>query len=254
MWAADSRGRTEISGYSLFDDFRSELGYTAILTPGTVAGFAEFHRRLCSKPWGDLLAPAIAMARDGLEMTPFVRDFFARKMMPGVPDGMARLKATAACAQIYLHPEGRFFEVGEVLRQPDYARTLERLAADGPEDFYTGRLGAEIAADLEANGAYVTRGDLEGYTARHGEPVRGTYRGFEVASNPPPGSGVTLIQMLQILEHFDLAACGHGSAAHLDLVARAMAAAHVDRNAHLADPDFADVPLEAMLSPDRAAL
>ncbi len=89
---------------------------------------------------------------------------------------------------------------------------------------------------------------------KSGPPVKGQYRGLDVSSNPPPGSGVTLIQMLQILEHFDLASMDHGSAAHIDVVARAMAAAHSDRNEYLADPDFADVPVETMLSKDRAEM
>ena len=132
------------------------------------------------------------------------------------------------------------------------ARTFERIAAEGAGGFYTGELGAEIAGDLSANGSFVTADDLANYRPRSCEPVKGSYRGYEVSSNPPPGSGVTLIAMLQILEHFDLAAAGHGTARHIDLVARAMAAAHTDRNEHPADPDFADVPVAMLTSKERA--
>jgi gamma-glutamyltranspeptidase/glutathione hydrolase len=253
MWQADMKGRTEVSGYTLFDDYRSELGYTSIMTPGTVAGFAEAHRRMGSKPWGELLQPAIRMARDGFDMTSYVRDYFTRDFMPGIPDGMTRITKTDACRDIYVHPEGRLYKVGEVLRNPDYGDTLEAISSNGPEEFYRGALGKKIADDLSANGSYVTAEDLAGYKPNCGAPVQGSYRGYRVSSNPPPGSGVTLIQMLQILDHFDLGALDHGSAAHIDLVARAMAAAHSDRNEYLADPSFADVPVDMMVSQDRAA-
>jgi gamma-glutamyltranspeptidase/glutathione hydrolase len=254
MWAADSRGRTEVSGYSLFDDFRSELGYTSILTPGAVAGFAEVHRRFGSLPWGDLLLPAARMARDGVRVTSYAHDFLAREPMPGIPGGVQRVSATAACKAIHLHPEGRLYRVGELHRNPDMARTFERIAAGGAESFYRGELAAEMSADLEANGAFVTADDLAGYMVSTAPPVTGRYRGLSVTSNPPPGSGVTLIQMLQILEHFDLAALGHGTAAHFDIVARAMAAAHRDRNEFLADPAFAEVPVAMLLSAERTAM
>ncbi len=253
MWTADMMGRTEISGYTLFDDFRSELGYTSILTPGTVAGFAEAHSRLGSKPWAELLAPAIALARDGFAMTPYVREFWTRKMMEGLPDGRTRVSRTDASKRIFLHPEDRFYEVGEVFRNPDYGDSLEIIANGGTEEFYRGAFGQRIAEDLSGNGSYVTAGDLANYTPTCHAPVKGSYRGYGVSSNPPPGSGVTLIAMLQILEHFDLAAAGHGSAKHIDLVARAMAAAHRDRNQYLADPNFADVPVEMLTSKARAA-
>ena len=254
MWAAASQGRTEVSGYSLFDDFRSELGYTSILTPGTVAGFAEIHRRFCAKPWGVLLAPAARMAYDGVPTTSYVHDFLTRKMMAGIPEGLQRISVTEACKAIHLHPEGRIYNVGELHRNPDMARTFERIGDGGAESFYRGDLAEQIIADFDANGSYVTAGDMAAYAVKSAAPVKGRYRGLDVTSNPPPGSGVTLIQMLQILEHFDLGALGHGSAAHIDLVARAMSAAHRDRNEYLADPDFAEVPVDMMLSHDRAAM
>lgn len=253
MWTDAMRGRAEISKYTQFDDFRSELGYTAIMTPGTVAGFFEAHRRFGTRPWAELLQPAIAMARDGLVMTPFVRDFWSRPPQPGAPSGLQRLNATPECARLFLKPDGSLHEVGATFRNPDLADTLATLAEGGRDVFYTGAMAQRMAADLEANGSFVTAADLAGYRVRVGEPVRGRYRGFEVASNPPPGSGVTLVQMLQILEQFDLASHPHGSAAHLDLVARAMAAAHADREEWLGDPDFVDVPVAKLLSPERAA-
>jgi gamma-glutamyltranspeptidase/glutathione hydrolase len=174
-------------------------------------------------------------------------------MMPGVPDGIARISASEACRDIYWHPEGRLYDVGELHRNPDMADTMEIIAEGGAEAFYRGALGQRIAADLEENGAFVTAGDLASYTPQSVEPVTGAYRGYTVASNPPPGSGATLIEMLQILEHFDLGSLDHGSADHLDLVARSMAAAHADRNEYLGDPAFGDVPTDLLVSGERAA-
>jgi gamma-glutamyltranspeptidase/glutathione hydrolase len=253
MWQHDCKGRTPISGYSLFDDYRSEIGYTSIMTPGTPAGFGTFHERHCSMPWADLLAPAIEQARAGIVVSPHTANVWLSYRQPGIPDGMTRITKTPECARVYLHPDGRFYKVGEAMRLPDYARTLERLARGGWREFHSGALGEEISADLSAHGAYVTRADLAGYQPELAAPVEGSYRGFTVRSNPPPGSGVTLIEMLQILEHFDLAALNHCSTRHIDLVARAMAAAHVDRNEYLGDPHFADVPVELLISKQRAA-
>lgn len=253
MWEADLAGRSEISGYTLFDDFRSELGYTAIMTPGTMAGFAETHSRLASWDWKDLLAPASRLARDGYPLAGHVRDFWAKPWAPGIPDGIARLKASKACADIYLRPGGRLPDVGEIIRNPDMADTLDILARDGAASFYTGALAARVAEDMAANGGFVTAEDLAGYSIRSSQPVFGTYRGLTVASNPPPGSGAILILMLQILDQFDLGALGHGTAESLHLIASAMAHAHHDREQHLADPDFTPVDVDFLVSSERAA-
>jgi len=200
------------------------------------------------------LAPAARMAHDGARVTSYAHDFLTRDMMAGIPGGLQRVSVTEACKAIHLTPEGRIYRVGELHRNPDMARTFERIAKGGADSFYRGELAAQITADLDANGSFVTAEDMANYAVKSCAPVKGQYRGLDVSSNPPPGSGVTLIQMLQILDHFDLASMGHGSAAHIDVIARAMAAAHRDRNEYLADPDFAEVPVDMMLSKDRAAM
>jgi gamma-glutamyltranspeptidase/glutathione hydrolase len=252
MWAAESKGRSEISGYALFEDFRAELGYGAIMTPGTVAGFARFHERFCTWDWADLLAPAIRMAREGVQVTSFLHDFLTRKPMPGLPTGKQRVTTTRACAALYLDASGAFHDIGATIRHTGMADTFERLARAGAQDFYAGAIAARIAEDFERNGAFVTAEDLAAYRVREGAPVIGTYRGYTIASNPPPGSGAVLIAMLNILEEFDLGD-RPGSVRHLDLVARAMAAAHEDRERELGDPEFVPVPVEEMVSRSRAA-
>ncbi|PWS38875.1 gamma-glutamyltransferase [Falsiroseomonas bella] len=252
MWAADSKGRSAISGYALFEDHRAELGYTAIMTPGTVAGLARFHETLCTWDWANLLAPAIRMAKEGITVTPFFADFLVRPPQPGLPTGMQRVTKTPACAALYLK-DGGFHAVGDVIRHPQMAETLERLAAKGAADFYTGEIAGRIADDFARNGAFVTADDLAAYRPVESPPVIGSYRGYGIASNPPPGSGAVLIAMLNILEQFDFAGVHPGSVRHLDLVARAMAAAHEDREQWLGDPAFVEVPVETMISKARAA-
>jgi len=253
MWEKDLAGRSEVSGYTLFEDYRSELGYGAIMTPGTVVGFAETHRRLATWEWKDLLAPASRLARDGYPLAAHVRDFWARPPGPGIPDGITRLKASKACADIYLRAGDKLPDVGEIIRNPDMADTIDTLAREGAESIQGGSLASRIVEDMAANGGFVTAEDLAEYRPRAGAPVFGRYRGYTVASNPPPGSGAVLIQMLQILEHFDLRALGHGTAESLHLIASAMDYAHHDRDQYLADPDFTPVDVEFLISADRAA-
>ncbi|NKC33538.1 gamma-glutamyltransferase [Falsiroseomonas selenitidurans] len=253
MWAADSQGRSEISGYALFEDFRAELGYGAIMTPGTVAGLAHVHAQFCTRDWAHLLQPAIRMAREGVVVTPFFHDFLARAPQPGLPDGLRRVTTTPACAALYLDAQGALHRVGDTLRHPEMAVTLQRLAEKGAADFYQGAIAARIAEDFAAHDAFVTAADLAAYRVREEAPVIGSYRGHRIASNPPPGSGAVLIAMLNILENFDLSAVRPGSLRHYDLVARAMAAAHEDREAMLADPEFHPVPVAEMMSKARAA-
>lgn len=252
MWQDACRGRSEISGYTLFDDYRSELGYTAIMTPGTVAGLFDAHTRLGTKPWADLIAPAITLAREGMTVTPPVFDFWTHTPQPGLPDGKRRVSTTEACKKIFLKPDGSIYAVGEKIVNADLANTLKRIALGGAKEFYHGELSQQILADLSANGSYITPSDFTGYRVRTGKPVIGSYRGYTILSNPPPGSGIVLIEMLHILENFDLGSLPHNSAPYLDLVARAMAAAHTDRNQYLGDPEFVDVPIQKFLSKEHA--
>ena len=252
MWEHNISGRTEVSKYVLFDDFRNELGYTSIMTPGTVAGLHEFHCRFATLPWAELIAPSAHLAREGFAVTPFLENYWTRHYAPGMPDGLTRIRFCGESRKVFLHPEGRPYRVGETFRNPDLAGILEEVGEGGSESFYQGRIGRIMTEDLESNGAFVTGEDLKGYRVRSGEPVTGSYRGFTVASNPPPGGGVTLIEMLHILEHFELGSLDHNSAPHLDLVARAMAASHLDREAHLGDPEFGPVPAERLVSKEHA--
>jgi gamma-glutamyltranspeptidase / glutathione hydrolase len=252
MWQDDVVGITAVSRYAYFADYRNELGYQAIMTPGTVAGFFEAHRRFGTRAWADLLAPAIRTARQGWAVTPFVHEFWSRPPTVGKPDGLRRISTTPDCARLYLRADGSLKRVGDLVVNPDMAHTLEQIAHGGPEAFYRGDLGTCIVEDLAHHNAFVTAKDLRSYEVKVTAPLIGSYRGYRVATNPPPGSGLTILEMLNILEGFELRALGHNSVSYIDLVARTMAAAHADRNAYLGDPDFVDVPIARLMSKEHA--
>lgn len=232
----------------------NDLGYQAICTPGTVRGLATVLERWGTISWEQALEPAAALAEAGFIVDRHLATNW--KMRRLYPEGCSLLdyiEANAEACRIYLRDNGRPYEDGELLRNPDYARTLRRLARNGADDFYTGELAQAMSQDLEANGALVTGADLASYTLRSEQPVEGNYRGFQVASSQPPHGGPTLMAILNILEAYDLKALGHNSPEYIWLVAMAMKAAFADRNRYLGDPAFVDLPLEWMTSKQRAA-
>ena len=260
MWAKDFVGYTPVTRCTLFDDYRSELGYSSIMTPGTVAGFGEIHRSYCTMKWSDLIAPAIKTAREGFQVPPNVVEFLTghgrirNQSQPwGMPDGLTRVKATDACARIYLRKDGKLIQSGDLLINRDMANTLEILAEEGPDSFYQGSLARTIIRDLEANGSFITGEDLARYRPKKTGPLSTTYRGYTITSNQPPGGGPCLIELLNILAGFPLGKTEHNGPEHLDILARAMQFIHTDRNNYLGDPDFVSVPLDSIfLSKERA--
>ncbi len=222
-------------------------GHRSVGVPGTVAGFDLALRRFGTKTWAQLAAPAARLAEDGFPLSPaMAREFAAR---------MAEWKANAAAARIFLKPDGSGWAAGETWRQPDLARTLRRLADGGRAAFYGGETARLMAADMARHGGLVTEADLAAYEAKERRPVRGTYRGLEVWSMPPPSSGgVALVEMLNMLEPLDVRALGHNSPVHLHRLAETMRRAFADRARWLGDPDFnADLPMERLLSKQHAA-
>jgi gamma-glutamyltranspeptidase/glutathione hydrolase len=222
-------------------------GPLAVGVPGLVAGAALALERFGTLPLAQVLEPAIRLAEDGFEIGPrhaaAARAWAGRGMRARFPE-TARIQLPATDGEI---------RPGWRLRQPELAATLRTLAREGPKAFYQGELARAIAAEMARQGGLVTLADLAAYEPRLREPVRGGYRGLEVLSFPPPSSGgVALVQMLAMLEGFDLAARGAGSSASLHVVAEAMKLAFADRAAYLGDPEFVAVPLAALLSPEYA--
>ena len=214
---------------------------SAIGVPGTVAGLALALKRYGTMSLADVMAPAIALAKDGVEVT------------PGLAEALAASHATFAkypsSAAIFLKPDGGDFQPGNQLMQSDLAQSLQAIAKDGSDAFYRGAIGERIAAEMARSGGLITTDDLAQYEAIVREPVKGTYRGYEILSMPPPSSGGThVIEILNILEGYPIGALGFGSAETMHLMAEAMKRAYADRSEYLGDSDFVDVPVKGLTS------
>jgi gamma-glutamyltranspeptidase/glutathione hydrolase len=216
-------------------------GHKSAGVPGTVAGLHLAWRDHGRLPWKQLVEPAIALARDGFT----VNADLARSLESALPR-LSRFPAAGA----QFSKNGAPLEAGDTLKQPDLARTLERLAVQGPSDFYEGETARLIAEEMAMHGGLITLNDLKAYRARSRTPIHGRYRGYDVISMPLPSSGgVTLIQILNVLEGYDLAASGFGSAQVVHVVAESMRRAFADRALYLGDPDFnPEIPIDRLIS------
>jgi gamma-glutamyltranspeptidase/glutathione hydrolase len=238
-------------GYVL-EGWVNDVGYQSVAVPGTVAGLHEALSRFGSISWEEAIEPAIGIARDGFPVSGFMHGFWTTDYGPDVVPSAERIRVTPAARDIYTH-DGRLYAVGERMVQSDLARTLERLAAGGPEIFYQGEIAGEIARDFAVNGGFIAREDLESYKVNVTEPIRGTYRGHRVAAAGPPAGGLTLLQMLNFLEGYDLRSHGWPSTEAARLLVEAMAWAFADRQLHIADPRFVDIPTGALADKQYAA-
>jgi gamma-glutamyltranspeptidase/glutathione hydrolase len=221
----------------------SRYGWRAAGVPGTVLGLDRALREYGTRPRAQVMAPAIALARDGFALGPGDAALIA--------DKADRLARDPEAARIFLRPDGKPREAGDRLTQPDLAATLSLIAERGPDAFYRGPIAEKVAA---ASGLALTTADFAAYTTEEAPPVSCTYRGYRIDSAPPPSSGgAVLCEMLNVLAGYDLAPLKPGSAATIHLFAEAMRHAYLDRNAWLGDPGFVKNPLGWMLSPEHAA-
>ena len=251
IWADDVQGYTDMWRFALFADHRNMVGYQSIMTPGTVAGFEHIHRSGATLPLAELLAPAIELSQRGFPIPDYVASRGHQPSIPGMPHPREKYASTDAARSLFHNETGDIKDTGDFYVNPDQARTLAQIAEGGAKTFYRGKLGDFISADLDANGSFVTRQDLAGYQPVIESPLRVTYRGNEVASSAVPGGGLLTLQVLKILERFDLAAMGHNSPEHAYTVAAALSWVGVTRGNHLTDPTFNPVPVEEILSEKR---
>lgn len=209
--------------------------------PGTVAGLYEAWERYGSLPWSALVEPAIELAASGIRVTSdlaFALDN-AAQIMSLYPSSVAA----------YLKPDGTPYAAGEQLVQPDLAWSLRAIRDGGADAFYRGPIADRIVRNLGDDGGVISHSDLDGYRVRVREPIAGTYRGHRVLAAPPVSSGgVTLIQMLKVLEHFDLKALGAGSSQSIHVLAETMKQSAANRRVTIGDPDFVDVPIRGYVS------
>ena len=214
----------------------SLVGYGAIAVPGSVAGMAYAQKKYGKLPLERVMAPAIRLAREGFEL--------AREDAEDLrDDDLAKFPPSRRIFQ----RDGKYYEAGEIFRQLELARTLERIAKD-PDDFYHGAMARELAAAMQRGGGLITVEDMANYEVKERELIRGTYRGYEIISAPPPSSGgIALVETLNILEGYDLAEYGNRSAEAIHLTSEAFRRAFFDRAEFLGDPDFAKIPVAQLI-------
>jgi gamma-glutamyltranspeptidase/glutathione hydrolase len=214
--------------------------------PGTVRGLALAHKKFGRLPWKDVVMPAAHLADEGF----VISDGLARGLNSQLAGAMGKFPASV---DAYGKPGGGTWADGDRLVLKDLGKTLRAIATDGPDAFYKGWIADRIAQDLAANGGLITKADLAAYEAKERPPAKGTFRGYDIAAMAPPSSGgVALIEMLNMLEAFDLKAKGFPSAEARHFEIEAMRRAYLDRARFLGDPDFVQIPLAKLLSKDYA--
>jgi gamma-glutamyltranspeptidase/glutathione hydrolase len=214
----------------------SLIGYKAVGVPGSVAGMVYAEKAYGKLTLDQVMAPAVKLAQDGYPLAwQETRDF--------QDEDLAKFPESRRIFQ----RNGNYYKQGEIFRQPELARTLKRIARD-PDDFYRGAMAHELAASIQKDGGLITAEDLAHYEVKEREPIRGTYRGYEIISAPPPSSGgIALIEILNILEGYDLAKAGDRSAASVHLTVEAFRRAFYDRAEFLGDPDFSKIPVAQLI-------
>ena len=232
----------------------NEIGYQSMTTPMTIKAFEQAMRLYGTRSLAEVLGPAIQYCEEGFAVRPSVSGFWNRGADAGRIARMRGLTDDPATAKIYTKPDGSLYQIGEILRNPDMGRTYRRIAEHGVDEFYTGKIAQQIDADMRANGGLITLEDLKSCETEAIDPLWTTYRGNRVATNQPPGGGLMIVLMLNILENFDLTAMGHNSADYIATVSEAMKIATADKDTRMGDPQFFDIPFDELLSKDYAKI
>lgn len=220
----------------------SLVGYKAAGVPGSVAGMVYAQKKWGKLPLARVMQPAIRLAREGFVLSYDDSQSFQDKNLAKFPE-----------SRRIFQRDGNFYQQGEVFKQPDLARTLERIASN-PDDFYRGKMAQEIAAAVQKGGGLITARDLAEYNVVERAPIHGSYRGVDIYSAPPPSSGgVALMEILNILEGYDLSQLGNRSAQAMHLTTEAMKRAFFDRADFLGDPDFSTIPVNELTDKKYAA-
>ena len=220
----------------------SVIGYRSIATPGSVAGLVYAEKKYGKLGLKRVMEPAIKLARDGFALSPEEAHELTDHDLGRFPE-----------SKLIFQRNGNYYHEGEVFRQPELARTLERIAAE-PDDFYHGKMAHELVEDLKKGGALITVEDLAKYTVVERAPIVGTFHNYTVISAPPPSSGgIVLVSALNILESYDLAGLGDRSAGWIHLATEAYRRAYMDRADYLGDPDYNEIPIADLISKKYAA-
>ncbi len=225
------------------DKKRATQGILSIGVPGTVYGMWEVHRKFGSLPWSTLLAPAIELAEDGFLISPFMADALNKRY-----EKLAKFKNFKS-----IFYSNYPVKMHQRLKQPDLANTLKTISINGVKGFYEGEVATKIDTYMKQNGGLITKKDLKNYRPIWRETLRGNFNEHEILTMGPPSSGgVHIIQMLNILENFDLIKMGHNSPTYTALLTESMKYAYADRSKYLGDPGFFDVPVQSLISKEYA--
>ncbi|WP_299789349.1 gamma-glutamyltransferase [uncultured Shewanella sp.] len=217
----------------------------AVGVPGTVMGMELALEKYGTMTMKQVTAAAIRMAKEGIRVTPDLATSLA-----GLKRRIAQWPSSA---EIFYKPDGSNYRVGDTLKQPELAHSLSLIATHGSKGFYRGETAQKIVSAIQQAGGIMTLDDLKNYRVVERQPVQGDYRGYRVVSMPPPSSGgIHIIEMLNMLEQFPIDKMGHNTAATLHLMAESMKRAYADRSEYLGDPDFYNVPVQALISKDYA--
>lgn len=215
--------------------------------PGEVAGMMYVLEKYGTKSRADVIQPVIDLAEKGFTVTPTLSN--------DIKDTFDKAEKYPEWAKVFLNSDGLPYETGDIIKNPDYAKTLQVIIDEGADGFYKGPMAEAMVAANNKYDGLMTMDDLANYEVKIREPVKGTYRGYEIISSPPPSSGGTVvIQILNILENFDLSAMEPNSAEELHLFAEAFKLAYADRGAYMGDPEYVDVPLNGMMDKEYAKL
>jgi gamma-glutamyltranspeptidase/glutathione hydrolase len=253
MWAdrIESEAR---DGYGFILRGRvNDIGYQAICAPASLRAYRDAHREHGRLPWEQILEPAIAWAEGGWTVRPHVGSWWAEDGQMGRAANHERLAFTPAARALYCRPDGTPKRVGDRVVNRDLGQTLRLIAKHGDEVFYEGEIAHAIVEDMRRHDGLLDAEDLSGWRTTRNAPLWGTYRRYRVSSNRPPGGGVMLLEMLNILEHFPLASLEHNSAEYVRLVAEAMKRATIDKDRHVGDPRFVEVPVDRLAGKPYAA-
>ena len=221
----------------------NDVGYQSITVPGSLKAYYEAVNEFGTMDWADIVQPAIDAAEAGVLIRPHVHFWYTLRDQLGRVDNEDRLRFSKTGREIYFDDNGDALRPGMILKNPDMANTLRRIAKAGADIFYKGEIAEEIAADMAANGGLLSKQDLADYQTTRVDPLWGNYRGYRVATNNPPGGGLMMVEMMNILENFDLASLGHNSVDYIRIVAEAMKFGTIDKDAFIGDPNFVDVPV-----------
>ncbi len=253
MWAdrIESEAR---DGYGFILRGRvNDIGYQAICAPASLRAYRDAHREHGRLPWEQILEPAIGWAEGGWTVRPDVGSWWAEEGQMGRAANHERLTFTPASRALYCRPDGTPKRVGDQVVNRDLGQTLRLIAKHGDTVFYEGEIAHAIVEDLKAHGGLLTEADLRAWHTTRNAPLWSAYRRYRVSSNQPPGGGVMLLEMLNVLEHFPLAQLEHNSAEYIRVVAEAMKRATVDKDRYVGDPRFVEVPVERLAGKAYAA-